>query len=145
MSPGGWLLVILVGLALAGSIALYLHRAHLAREKARLEAHAAPPPKQYWGKQLIVPTHGQVCLAAKELADRRFKFDEAPHLPLADCTCKFDCRCSYKLLEERRSGKERREGFDRRPVVRYDPDNPPRRSGRDRRKGKDTPFNDYVI
>lgn len=145
MSLGGGLLVLLVVLALGGAIALYLRRVRIARERARLETYAAAPTKKYWGKRLTLPAQGHVCLAAQEIADTRFKFDEAPSLPLAECTCKFDCRCSYTLLEDRRSGKERREGIDRRPVVRYDPDNPPRRSGRDRRKGKDTPFNDYVI
>jgi hypothetical protein len=145
MTAGGWLFVSLVTLALAGVVALYLHRRRLAREKARLEAQAAPPPKRYWGKQLIIPPHGHVCLAARNLADRRFKLDDAPHLPLTECTCKFDCRCSYRMLEERRSGNDRRSGRDRRPAIRYDPDKPPRRSGRDRRKDKDTPFNDYVI
>lgn len=145
MSPGGWMILILIILVLAGGVVLYLRRLNGIREKARLEAYAAMPSKKYWGKQLTLPARGPACMAAKELADRRFKFDEAPHLPLTECTCKFDCRCSYKLLEERRSGKERREGFDRRPVVRYDPDNPPRRSGRDRRKDRDSPFKDYVI
>lgn len=144
MSVGGWLLIFVVFIALAGGVALHLHRRRLAREKARLEALASQPQKKYWGKQVIVPTCGQVCLAARNLAERCFKLDEAPNLPLAECTCKLDCRCSYRLLEDRRSN-ERREGFDRRAAVRYDPDNPPRRSGRDRRKDKDTPFTDYVI
>lgn len=145
MSPGSWLLVILIVLALAAGIALYLRRSSIAKEKARLEAYAAMPTRKYWGKRLRVPTHGPSCLAAKKLANERFKFEEAPQLPLAECTCKFDCRCSYELLEERRSGKERREGYDRRDAVRYDPDNPPRRSGHDRRKDRDSPFKDYVI
>lgn len=144
MNPGGWLLAIIM-LAMAGGIALYFRRSSIAREKARLEAYAAMPTKKYWGKQLSVPTDGPSCSAAKELADQRFKFDEAPCLPLAECTCKFACRCSYRLLEDRRSGKERREGYDRRDAVRYDPDNPPRRKGHDRRKDRDSPFKDYVI
>ncbi len=144
MSVGGWLLIFVVLIALGGGIALHLHHRRLAREKARLEALAAQPQRKNWGKQLIVPACGQVCLAAQNLAERRFRLDEASTLPLAECTCKLDCRCSYRLLEEKR-GYERREGFDRRGAVRYDPDNPPRRSGRDRRKDKDTPFTDYVI
>jgi hypothetical protein len=40
MTAGGWLFVSLVTLALAGVVALYLHRRRLAREKARLEAQA---------------------------------------------------------------------------------------------------------
>lgn len=144
MSTGGWFLIFLIIIALGGGVAVHLHRRHLAREKARLEALAAQPQKKYWGKQLLIPADAHVCLAAQELAGRCLKLDEAPPLPLAECTCRIHCRCSYRLLEERRS-KERREGFDRRGAVRYDPENPPRRSGHDRRKDKDSPFTDYVI
>lgn len=144
MSAGSWLpILILVAGAAAG--VFYYRRARAKKEKARLKGRALPPKNVFWGKQFVAPKTGFVCEAAKMHADRCFKFDEAPAIPLPECTCKLDCRCTYLKLKERRSGNDRRSGRDRRPAIRYDPDKPPRRSGRDRRKDKDTPFNDYVI
>lgn len=126
-------------------LAIYLRRRQSAKERAYLEALAAPVAKRVWGKQAAIPAQGPVCQAVREIADVQFKKHEAPHLPLRECTHKFGCQCEYQLLEDKRSGKERRDGIDRRPVVRYDPDAPPRRSGRDRREENNTAFNDRAI
>lgn len=129
---------------LLGLIA-YLRKRQADKERAYLAALAAEPETPAWGKQVVIPSQGFVCQAVRDIENTHFKKDEAPRLPLHECTHKFACQCKYQLLEDKRSGKERRNGHDRRPVVRYDPDNPPRRSGRDRRADKNTPFNDVVI
>lgn len=139
-----WLAAVLIFVVALGVI-LTLRRQRAAKEKAYLDALGAVPPKPVWGKHVMIPAKGPVCQAVKSIADTDFKAAEAPHLPLHECTHKFGCECEYRLLEDKRSGKERRDGVDRRPVVRYDPDNPPRRNGRDRREDKNTPFNDRAI
>lgn len=139
-----WLLALLV-IAVVLALVVTLRKRQAAKDKAYLEVMAAPVEKPVWGKQVAIPPKGQVCQAAKNITSTEFKVDEAPHLPLHECTHKFNCQCKYQLLEDKRSGKERRDGDDRRPIVRYDPENPPRRSGRDRRKDKNTAFNDRAI
>jgi hypothetical protein len=139
-----WLLAFLVVVLLLG-LTVYLRRRRTAREKAYLEALAAPVEKPVWGKRVAIPPQGPACQAVKDIAGTDFKAAEAPQLPLHECTHKFTCQCNYRLLEDKRSGNERRDGIDRRPVVRYDPEPPPRRSGRDRREDKNTPFNDRAI
>ncbi|MEW6292682.1 MAG: hypothetical protein AB1544_05180 [Pseudomonadota bacterium] len=139
-----WLLAFLVVVPLLG-LTVYLRRRRAAREQAYLEALAAPVEKPVWGKRVVIPPQGPACQAVKNIANTDFKTAEAPQLPLHACTHKFTCQCTYRQLEEKRSGKERRDGIDRRPVVRYDPENPPRRGGCDRRADKNTPFNDRAI
>lgn len=139
-----WLLALLV-IAVVLALVVSLRKRQAAKDKAYLEVMAAPVEKPVWGKQVAIPPKGQVCQAAKSITSTEFKVDEAPQLPLHECTHKFNCQCKYQLLEDKRSGKERRDGDDRRPVVRYDPENPPRRSGRDRREDKNTAFNDRAI
>lgn len=139
-----WLLALLAIVIPLGLI-VYLRKRQAAKERAYLTALAAEPETPVWGKQVAIPSQGYVCQAVRDIADTHFKQHEAPHLPLHECTHKFACQCKYQLLEDKRSGKERRDGIDRRPVVRYDPDNPPRRCGRDRREDKNTPFNDRTI
>lgn len=138
-----WLSAILAFIVLLGLI-VYLRKRQAAKEKAYLAALSAKPETPVWGKQVAIPSQGYVCQAARDIANTQFKKDEAPHLPLHECTHKFACQCKYLLLEDRRSGKERRDGIDRRPVVRYDME-APRRCGRDRREDKNTPFNDRAI
>jgi len=144
MPIGYWLSALLALLVVLGLV-IYLHKRQTAKEKAYLAALAAPVEKRVWGKQVDIPAQGYVCQAVRDIADTRFKKQDAPHLPLHECTHKFGCQCKYQLLEDKRSGKERREGGDRRPVVRYAPDVPPRRSGRDRREENNTAFNDRAI
>lgn len=139
-----WLLALLAIVLLLGLI-VYLRRRQAAKEKAYLAALAAEPETPVWGKQVAIPSQGYVCQAVRDIAGTHFMKDDAPHLPLHECTNKFACQCKYQLIKDKRSGKERRDGIDRRPVVRYDPDNPPRRSGRDRRKENNNPFNDGVV
>lgn len=132
-------------MAVVLALAIYLRKRQSAKEKAYLEALAAPVAKRVWGKQADIPAQGPACQAVREIADVQFKKHEAPQLPLHECTHKFGCQCKYQLLEDKRSGKERRDGIDRRPVVRYDPEAPARRSGRDRREENNTAFNDRAI
>lgn len=42
------------------------------------------------------------CGAAKKLRELRFLSDDAPDLPLADCTKGSMCKCRYRHYEDRR-------------------------------------------
>lgn len=85
----------------------------------------------YWGVK-IQP--GQ-CNAIRPFAGRRFSFDEAPALPLPDCTAK-RCSCSYVGVTERRR-EERRTQMDRRSIARIEDAHAERRSWRGRRRHKE--------
>ncbi len=54
--------------------------------------------------------HMNACDAAKQLTDKRFLSDEAPKLPLPECTAS-TCHCHYEHYEDRRDGEERRVPF----------------------------------
>lgn len=51
------------------------------------------------------------CEAAKQLTDKRFLSNEAPKLPLPECTAS-TCHCHYEHYEDRRDGEERRTPFE---------------------------------
>jgi hypothetical protein len=50
------------------------------------------------------------CDAAKALLGKRFLSDEAPHLPLDDCTAPA-CECRFRHYADRRNPKNRRSQF----------------------------------
>ncbi|MEZ5557546.1 MAG: hypothetical protein R3E86_03265 [Pseudomonadales bacterium] len=49
----------------------------------------------------------KACDSALALAGKRFLSDDAPLLPLPDCTCALSCRCRYKHLSDRRTEPRR--------------------------------------
>lgn len=84
----------------------------------------------FWGVEMGQPG----CEAAHALLGQQFTFDEAPQLPLEDCSSA-SCTCQFKGLKERRT-MVRRQQEDRRSALRFDKNRPPdRRSRKDRRRG----------
>jgi hypothetical protein len=65
------------------------------------------------------------------LADREFRFDDAPLLPVTGCDAAV-CECGYIGLPERRAVHDRRSGVERRETRR--PGSHDRRSGNSRRQ-----------
>jgi len=55
----------------------------------------------------IRPGESGACEAAQNLENRRFLADEAPMLPLADCSNPTDCRCKYQHFDDRRTDARR--------------------------------------
>ncbi len=49
----------------------------------------------------------EACAAARELANVRFLADDAPMLPLKDCTNPSGCRCRYQHFDDRRTDARR--------------------------------------
>ena len=49
-----------------------------------------------------IRTGSGCCQAAQALGDQRFLSDEAPQLPLPDCTMNGRCRCRYRHHTDRR-------------------------------------------
>ena len=45
---------------------------------------------------------GNACAAAKNLRETRFLSNDAPDLPLQDCSNRSTCNCRYKHFEDRR-------------------------------------------
>lgn len=115
-----------------------------ARSRARSAANRAPADKadtatsiarlrekgQFWGVEL-----GQTgCAESDKLLGRQFTFDEAPALPLDDCS-RNTCNCHFKGLRDRRL-HPRRMSSDRRVEVRFDKSHPDRRRKSGRRRGE---------
>ncbi len=95
-----------------------------ARSLARLQEKG-----NFWGVEL-----GQAgCAESSKLLGRQFTFDEAPSLPLEDCS-RNACNCHFKGLRDRRT-YPRRMSSDRRVEVRFDKTHPERRRNAGRRRG----------
>jgi hypothetical protein len=84
--------------------------------------------QQFWGVEI---EHGG-CDASMALAGKQFALEDAPKLPLPDCTAQI-CPCQYKALPERRS-QHRRTHEDRRDSLRFESGKEDRRSLKDRRR-----------
>lgn len=139
---GGGMFWILVSVIALGAAWYFLKRKKDVIEKSPDSASdPARKAKPIWGKQVIVPTNGTSCQAAKELAGKCFELDKLPSFPLAACTCKVSCLCHFEPLPEKRNKIERRSGKERRPALRFDPNATQRRSGKDRRYKNQDPFN----
>ena len=83
----------------------------------------------FWGVEI-----GQAgCEAAQALLGRQYTFEEAPELPLADCSSAM-CTCQFKGLRDHRSQHRRKRG-EQRQEVRFETEKPDRRSRKDRRRG----------
>ncbi len=85
--------------------------------------------KIFWG----VGIKQAGCAAARRLTGQEFNFEEAPALPLEDCSAAM-CSCAYIGLKEKR--EQQRRQHDRRDNLRFDPDKPDRRSRKERRRGE---------
>ncbi len=138
----GILLVVLaILLVIAGSAWLmYRKRPGTARQRLRSSGSTTTPARPggidklegselFWGVRLAQAG----CESSQVLLGKHFTFDEAPVLPLGDCSSA-TCTCQFQGLRERRD-RTRRTHADRREVVRFDVDNPNRRSRISRRRG----------
>src|SRR5712691_1563331 len=64
--------------------------------------------KQQWHAVSVV--EGPLaCSVAKELAPKRFLAQEAPPLPLANCSSPWRCKCVYRHFADRRASPRREE------------------------------------
>jgi hypothetical protein len=82
--------------------------------------------------QIVIPDTGACCAAARRIETHRFHKQQAPALPLADCSMKTGCHCRYQPVPDRRVG-ERRQQAEKREAIRFEEN--PRRDGRGRRAG----------
>jgi hypothetical protein len=69
----------------------------------------------------IVSGESPQCSAARAIADQRFLSEEAPRLPLADCSNPQLCTCTYRHFDDRRTDL-RRESDEGLPIKDH-PDN----------------------
>lgn len=133
---------VLVGLLIVvlGAVLWVVLRARSAKAEAVVASHQPLParptpsrPAATWGKVVVVPDPAAACPAVLRLQGQSFPNDDAPRLPLPDCSVA-NCQCRYAPAKERRNGAERRSGMDRRTQLRFEPGKPgDRRSGKDRR------------
>jgi hypothetical protein len=71
--------------------------------------HAAPKgAPSHWHAVAIKPK-GQCCEAVQARRAARFLSNEAPRLPLADCSTSDTCTCVYKHHADRRAHPRRQE------------------------------------
>ncbi|UCC57586.1 MAG: hypothetical protein JSU75_10935 [Gammaproteobacteria bacterium] len=83
--------------------------------------------QQFWGVEI----EQGGCEASIALAGKQFAFEDAPALPLPECTAHI-CPCQYKgLVEHRKSHRRAQE--DRRDSLRFESERSDRRSLKDRR------------
>jgi len=82
----------------------------------------------FWGVEMGTPG----CEASQQLLGRQYTFEEAPELPLPECSSA-NCTCQFKGLRDNRT-RSRRSGNDRRGDIRFDKDRPERRDRRGRRR-----------
>jgi len=63
--------------------------------------------KAFYPAVSIHPDVMGACIAATEMAGKRFLASEAPHLPLTDCSNPSRCRCKYQHWDDRRQDDRR--------------------------------------
>jgi hypothetical protein len=76
---------------------------------------ARAPSKGQWHAVSIVGGPGH-CPAVEGLGPKRFLADEAPRLPLPECSSAWRCKCVYHHFSDRREGPRRaaeRDGLGR--------------------------------
>ena len=75
-------------------------------------SHAAPTrAASHWHAVAIKPK-GQCCEAVQARRTARFLSDEAPRLPLAECSTSDTCSCVYKHHADRRAHPRRQDETD---------------------------------
>jgi hypothetical protein len=67
---------------------------------------AQAPSKETWHAVSVVGGPGP-CLAVERLGPKRFLADEAPRLPLPECSYAWRCKCVYRHFPDRREGPRR--------------------------------------
>ena len=79
---------------------------------------APGPPKQPWHAVSVVGGSG-VCPAIGGLRDKRFLGNEAPPLPLPECSSPWRCECIYVHFPDRRTNLRRETDRGRFPRPRF--------------------------
>ena len=71
-----------------------------------------PKPKHspYRAVSIVPPVVGS-CEASRAIENQRFLSNEAPLLPLPECSDPNGCRCKYKHWDDRRQEDDRRAPF----------------------------------
>lgn len=82
-------------------------------------------PKEPWHAVSVVGQAG-ACRATEGLRDKRFLSDEAPPLPLPECSSPWRCKCIYRHYPDRRAVLRRETDRGRFPRPRF---------GEERRQG----------
>ena len=100
----------------------------IIRDGPARQLEALQQNRNYWGVEI----HSGICEASKALAGKQFPSQEAPSVPLVDCSAS-SCTCNYIGLWERRKS-HRRVQSNRRTMIRYTQNRPDRRSHKERRK-----------
>ena len=118
----------------------FVRRAASPDENTRPEPVKRPGSKKSAYHAVSIRFGKTACLAARELAGRRFLSSAAPRLPLPECDAA-ECDCRFRHHDDRRSGKDRRNPFSPAGISsatgRFEHD---KRSGRDRRRDEDDDF-----
>jgi hypothetical protein len=71
-----------------------------------------------WRAVSVVP--GKACCIASQELDARYLCEDAPRLPLANCSNPRGCQCVYRHFEDRRKGPRRsRDGGTRPPAMHH--------------------------
>ena len=82
------------------------------------KTNAARSCKQPWHAVSVIG-RAVACPATKELSDKRFLSDEAPRLPLPDCSSTWRCNCIYLHYSDRRRNPRRETDRGRFPRPRF--------------------------
>lgn len=90
--------------------------------------------KQSWHAVSVVAQSG-ACPAAEGLRDRRFLSDEAPALPLPECSSPWLCKCIYRHYSDRRTILRRETDRGRFPRPRFGEERRGRLQAHGRRAG----------
>lgn len=99
-----WKLITFVGMV---AVVFIVVRLLSARKKADYEEESRESelPNPYHA--VSIRYRMNACEAAKQLTDKRFLSNEAPKLPLPECTASA-CHCRYEHYEDRRHSEDRR-------------------------------------
>lgn len=96
--------------------------------KSRKASMPATATRMFHG--VAIQTKGRCCAAAAERKHRRFLSQDAPSLPLSECTMPGQCQCVYAHFKDRRTEPRRDSDVGLPPLRVYAND---RRAGMGRR------------
>lgn len=94
----------------AGTLAWFLVRIFPKREETGTGAHRRSTLASPFHGVAVYPYSG-CCKAAKAVNGKLFLSNDAPHLPLAECTAE-KCHCVYRHHSDRRTGNGDRRTID---------------------------------
>jgi len=84
---------------------LMFRQAPQKKPNTKVRPASTPPPSRYSSVSIMLPRN--CCSSAQSLAGARFLAQEAPQLPLADCTIT-PCKCGFIRHKDRREEDEDR-------------------------------------